>query len=149
MDRERLRAILPLIPGRGRTWLRLGWMANALLAPAYRLRVWTRPPPARGWSRFAGRVARRLARDFIPPFPLPPEVLLHEHAGRRGARCLYLRSEQSWYVHPDTKPRLFLDLLPQILDSVRRGECPQEQRGLSAVDFDAWHSFFHHGATAP
>ena len=149
MDGARLRSLLPLAPRRGRAWQRASWAVHTALTPAYRLRLWAGPLPARGPARAAGRAARWLARHFIPPFPLPPEVLLHEHAGRRGMHCLYLGTEQAWYVHPDSKPPAFLQMLPRLQEAVRRGACPPAQFGRSGIDFAAWQSFLTHDSTRP
>ena len=75
---------------------------------------------------------------MIPPFPLPPEVLLHEHAASRGLAALYLSDPQAWFIHPDTKTETFLTLLDDMLERTSRGEYPDRQRGVSGIQFDAW-----------
>ncbi|HWL17639.1 MAG TPA: hypothetical protein VNR00_18665 [Opitutus sp.] len=127
IDRERLARVLPLgNPAHDRRaaafdrWLR----------PLYDLRALT------GSER--SRIARRLLR-CVPPFPLPPEVLLHEHAQRRDFSCLYLANPDAWFIHPDTKPERFVRLLPKLIEHVTvRGTHPPAQRGLSSVQFQAW-----------
>ena len=130
IDRDRLSRVLPLgnpAPDRHAAtfdrWLR----------PFYDLRALTGPQRS--------RLARRLLRN-VPPFPLPPEVLLHEHAQRRGFSCLYLATPEAWFIHPDTKPERFLRLLPKLLQHVTvRGTYPPAQRGLSSVQFAAWETY--------
>lgn len=127
IDRERLARVLPFPGAAGPAWI------NTLLAPLYQL------PGLTGGAQPA--LARRLARR-IPPFPLPPEVLLHEHAQRRGFSCLYLRDPRAWFIHPDTKPERFLRLLPRLLESVvERGEAPDGQRGQCGIRFDDWEAY--------
>lgn len=127
IDRERLARLLPLgDPAHDRRAAAL----DRWLRPFFDLRALT------GASR--SRLARRLLRD-VPPFPLPPEVLLHEHAQRRGFSCLYLANPAAWFIHPDTKPERFLRLLPKLLEHVTvRGAHPPAQRGISSVQFQAW-----------
>ncbi len=127
IDRERLTRVLPLgNPTRDRR----AAAVDRWLRSLYDLRTLTGPDRS--------RLARRLVRG-VPPFPLPPEVLLHEHAQRRGLSCLYLANPEAWFIHPDTKPAQFLRLLPKLLEHVTvRGTYPPAQRGLSSVQFDAW-----------
>lgn len=129
MDRERLATVLPLTPLAGSAAQRRACRLNRWLRPCWDLIDWrTRLP----------RIAHGLARA-IPPFPLPPEVLLHEHAQRRGFFCLYLADPRAWFLHPDEKSAPFLRLLPRLLTiATERGECPPAQRGLSSVQFAAW-----------
>ncbi len=130
MDRERLARVLPLRPRR--TTARDA-MVNRVLAPLFGVQAFSGAAPGTLVKRFAARV---------PPFPLPPEVLLHEQAQTRGFRCLYLEDPRAWFIHPDTKPEKFLRLLPRLLASVNQnGECPPAQRGVSGVRFTAWEDF--------
>lgn len=143
IDLDRLAGLLPLASRHG-----FDHRLNALIAPAYRSAFWTRPIPSRGIGRLTHRVARRLARA-VPPFPLPPEVLLHERALSKGMGSLYLGDVRAWYIHPDTKPPGFPSLLPGLLSSVGEGRCPDSQRGLSGIRFDAWDKYLSAGMDAP
>lgn len=138
MDRIRLGELLPLQPERG-GWL-AGWSdgLNRSLFPLYDARAWFTDEPVRGWRWFADRVARRLAQRVIPPFPLPPEVLLYEHARHHGRECFYLGDPRAWFIHPDTKPAAFVSLLPKLLTETRAGRHPAAQRGFTGVRFADW-----------
>ena len=127
LDRERLARVLPL---RGRRPHGRDAAIDRMLRPLY---------AAGGWREtWLGR--RIVGR--IPPFPLPPEVLLHEHAQAAGFGCLYLHDPRAWFIHPDTKPDVFLRLLPDLLAvAAGRGEYPPAQRGVSGVQFAAWEQF--------
>lgn len=132
IDRQRLAAVLPLRSARGPAAERRAATLDGWLSPLFKAGLFTRGPR---------RVMRALAAR-IPPFPLPPEVLLHEHAQARGYGCLYLDDPRAWFIHPDTKPEIFLRLLPRLLETAgRRGECPAAQRGVSGVQFAAWETF--------
>jgi hypothetical protein len=130
LDRERLARFLPL-----------GGTAGHRRAAAFE-RIFS---PLFTWEWLTGprrsALARRLA-SLLPPFPLPPEVLLHEKAQREGFACLYLGAPQTWYIHPDTKPDAFTRLLPHLIGAVvNRGEVPDSQRGVSGLHYAAWESF--------
>ncbi|HUR56197.1 MAG TPA: hypothetical protein VM029_00705 [Opitutaceae bacterium] len=130
MDRERLARVLPL---RGRRPKRRDAAINQVLSPLFEQPGFSAAPP--------GTLGRKLAAR-VPPFPLPPEVLLHQDAETRGFRCLYLGDPRAWFVHPDTKPERFPRLLPRLLRGVNeRGVFPPSQRGVSGVQFGAWEEF--------
>lgn len=128
IDRERLAAVLPLRPLNPGAYRRAAWL-DGCLAPWFE----------RGFfSNATSRLGRSL-RMRIPPFPVPPEVLLHEHAQQHGSECFYLDDPRAWFIHPDTKPEIFLRLLPRLLTTAgQRGECPPSQRGVSGIQFAAW-----------
>jgi hypothetical protein len=132
IDRQRLAAVLPLRSARGPAAERRAAALDGWLSPLFNAGLFARGP-------------RRLLRSLaarIPPFPLPPEVLLHEQAQARGFSCLYLDDPRAWFIHPDTKPEIFLRLLPRLLETAgRRGEYPAAQRGVSGVQFAAWDAF--------
>lgn len=130
LDRERLARQLPLRTGRA---LRRHRAVHTLLFPLYSCAALS--GPAR--STLAARLARR-----IPPFPLPPEVMLHEHAQRSSARCLYLADPEAWFLHPDTKPEDFHRQLPQLVEAVvQQGRYPEGQQGLGGLDWPLWAGF--------
>jgi|GEM_PF-1242051 len=138
MDRVRLAEQLPLRSQRGNAIEAWSDVLNRLLFPLYDARSWITDEPVRGVRWFADRVARRLAHRVIPPFPLPPEVLLNEHALRMGCECLYLGDPRAWYIHPDTKPAAFLNLLPKLLEATHAGQHPAAQRGFTGIRFADW-----------
>lgn len=130
IDRDRLARWLPLTGARATT---RDAAIHRVMTPLYALRALTGPNRS--------RIARGLMRR-LPPFPLPPEVLLHEHAQLHGFACLYLADKRAWFIHPDTKPTAFLHLLPRLLDAVvRRGAFPAAQQGVSGLQFNAWEEF--------
>jgi hypothetical protein len=132
IDRERLAAVLPLEPARG----------PAADSRAAALDRWLTPWFNAGFFKRGPRRLMRALAARVPAFPLPPEVLLHEHAQARGFGCLYLSDPRAWFIHPDTKPEIFLRLLPRLLETAgRRGDCPAAQRGVSGVQFAAWENF--------
>jgi len=131
MDRSRLAKQLPLASTRGPRRERRAAAIDRALSAVYRRGELSRPH----------RICRSLAAR-IPPFPLPPEVLLHEHAQAKGLACLYLDDPRAWFIHPDTKPERFLRLLPQLLAyATGRGVYPPDQCGVSGIRFTAWEAF--------
>lgn len=130
IDRERLARWLPLAGDRTST---RHAALHRVATPLYTIGTLTGPRRS--------RIARGLMRR-LPPFPLPPEVLLHEHAQRCGFGCLYLADTRAWFIHPDTKPAPFLHLLPHLLEAiVRRGTFPSTQQGVSSLQLEAWKEF--------
>ena len=86
---------------------------------------------------------RKAAHHWIPPFPLPPEVLLFERAAEARHSFFYLERKDVWYVHPETKPQVFLEVLENLQAQVPRGGFPEAQRGLSGILFAVWNDRQH------
>lgn len=125
MDRDRLTALLPLVTKQAAHRDRRARAIDRWLQPLY------------GMTRLPAVISAR-----IPPFPLPPEVLLHEAAQARGFGCLYLEDPRAWFIHPDTKPGQFVHLLPRLVAAIsERGACPPEQRGIGGLRYPAWEAF--------
>lgn len=138
IDRQRLDALLPLVPARGLLRDYVSHQINRALYPLYQMRPWFSNVSKRGLSWFADRVARRIALKVIPPFPLPPEVLLYERARAAAMYCFYLGDARAWYIHPDSKPTALVNLLPKILRAVHAGEVPAAQRGFTGIRCSDW-----------
>jgi len=83
-------------------------------------------------------------------YPRSPEILMHRTIGKYGGgRRLVLRNDRVWMIHPDKKPPRYVELLPRILEHVRRGDVPEAQRGHPEVDLAAWESFLEREPTLP
>lgn len=80
----------------------------------------------------------RLLKRRYPP---APEIMLFRSAGKHGARRLNLSSTDAWLLHPTSKPELFLDMIPEILNALDRGSLPPEQPGHSEINLSAWERF--------
>ena len=52
-----------------------------------------------------------------------------------------LMSDQAWSLHPGDRSEEFYKLLPQILDSVKLNEFPEEQRGHFDLRLNDWKCF--------
>jgi hypothetical protein len=140
LDRERLAALLPLTPTRGRAAYQRSHRCNAILTPLFAARCWTLPVPDHGPWNPVLRAVRKLGFK-VPEFPLPPEVLIHEHNQRQAVEVVYLNDPKAWFIHPHSKPEIFHRLLPALLKSVSLGEFPVAQGGMCDIDFGAWESF--------
>jgi hypothetical protein len=138
VDRDKLGALLPLTPSMGKAAQRAARRWNELLAPGFTLRSWTAQQSPDALPEFLHRVFRKAAHHWIPPHPLPPEVLLFERAAAASRGFFYLDRKDVWYLHPETKPNEFLGVLDLLLDEVPRGYCPHAQHGLSGILFDEW-----------
>ncbi len=140
LDRERLAGFLPLVSGASPFADAIGAFVNRVLFPVYDYRPWLSDPSLLP-TGLGERVASRLARRIIPPFPLPPEVLVHRTALRRGLNCIYLGDPRAWYIHPDTKPPELVALMPRIVDAVSIGAIPPAQRGFTGIRSNDWLDF--------
>jgi len=74
-------------------------------------------------------------------YPRSPEIMLFRSVGGAGGRRLNLSSENAWLLHPQTKPDLYVKILPEILKTVQVGSVPQEQCGYSEINLAAWEKF--------
>ena len=52
-----------------------------------------------------------------------------------------LMTDQAWSLHPGDRSEEFYKLLPQILDSVKLNEFPEEQRGHFDLRLNDWKCF--------
>lgn len=138
LDRAKLEELLPLTGAGGRLGANWARGVNAIFFPLYGARAWTAQESPDLLPGFLHRIFRKIAHHSIPPFPLPPEVLIHEANQQRGMKVLYLNREDLWFVHPETKPKEFLEVLEPLLARVPRGECPEGQRGLAGIQFGMW-----------
>lgn len=78
---------------------------------------------------------------LLPIYPQPPEVILHNKLRSTGLYCLYLSKGDAWYIHPTTKPADFLQLLPQLIPTIDRGEAPKEQQRFSEIRLHFWSEY--------
>ena len=138
IDRDKLHALLPLYPSVGRKAQKSARWWNELLAPGFAVRSWTAQDPPDALPEFLHRVFRKAAHQWIPPYPLPPEVLLFERTAAARHDFFYLDRKDVWYVHPETKPKQFLVVLDSLLSSVPLGDFPETQRGLTGIRFEEW-----------
>jgi hypothetical protein len=138
LDRKKLNRLRPLHGKRGALGNAWAYGVNALLFPLYGRRAWTAGQSPDAVPEILHRIFRKMAHHWIPPFPLPPEVLVHEENQKEGMKVLYLNREDLWFVHPETKPKEFLEVLENLLKKVPKGECPGGQRGLAGIQFGLW-----------
>lgn len=78
-------------------------------------------------------------------FPRDPEIVLFKRLQELQKKRLILKSNSAWILHPNDKPKEYLELLPQILRSIDLGECPDGQRGYPNIDLSEWKSFYNAG----
>ena len=138
IDRDKLAALLPLDPSVGKKAQKSARRWNELLAPTFTWRSWTANQSPDALPEFLHRAFRKAAHHWIPSYPLPPEVLLFESAAGAGCDFFYLDRKDVWYVHPETKPREFLEVLDDLLARVTQGYFPREQHGLTGILFEQW-----------
>jgi hypothetical protein len=54
-----------------------------------------------------------------------------------------LMTEQAWSLHPTDRSEEFYQLLPQIIQSVKRNEFPEKQRGHFDLRLNEWKHFLN------
>ncbi len=76
-------------------------------------------------------------------FPRDPEIILFKALSSRGGKRLILKNPDAWFTHPTNKPKEYLDMLPNLIQAVANGECPEEQRGHENINIEAWSRFLN------
>ena len=82
--------------------------------------------------------ARRLLKKTYPP---AFESIITKSLKSKLFKTRYLVQEDAWYIHPEEKGKLFLELLPGIIENVKAGKFPIEQAGNETVDLQAWQKY--------
>jgi hypothetical protein len=78
-------------------------------------------------------------------FPIDPEILLFKSVAPRGAKRLVLKSKDAWLLHPVDKSPSFLKMLPNMLNAIKEGKYPVEQKGVENIKLDYWTKFLNAG----
>ncbi|WP_158992210.1 hypothetical protein [Mucilaginibacter sp. L196] len=87
------------------------------------------------WPELTAR--RILKRTYPPAF----ESIITKSLKNKLFKTRYLVQEDAWFIHPEDKGKLFLELLPGIIKNVKAGKFPQIQAGNETVDLPAWKNF--------
>lgn len=130
-DAPSLHEVLPLQPSRG-GWLNQWFSTRCFLFNREKL---MRTLPAISRRESLRLLFRKLIDRGYPP---APELILFRHLNRLGYQCLNLASREAWLLHPRAKPPEFIELLPNLLASVHRGQFPKAQAGSADIDLSAW-----------
>jgi hypothetical protein len=72
-------------------------------------------------------------------FPRDPEIVLFKKLAPNGR--IVLKNTGAWVVHPTDKSAAYLDILPQIITAVNKGDSPQDQKGYQDIKLDKWVEF--------
>jgi hypothetical protein len=78
---------------------------------------------------------------FNRGYPRSPEIMMNRRIGGSGGWRLNLESESAWLLHPHDKPPKYIEMLPGILEAVTAGHVPDQQRGNTEVNVDAWDAY--------
>ncbi|MBD2452899.1 hypothetical protein H6G80_02120 [Nostoc sp. FACHB-87] len=144
VDKERLQKLQPLIADDEklsvRFYAQLHQLARRLAKGSWLGNLGDLPQLQPGDS-FSRRLRNIVKYRLLPIYPQPPEVMLHAKLRREGLHCLYLSRKDAWYVHPTTKPADFIQLLPQLIPAIDRGEAPKEQQRCSEIRLHFWKEY--------
>jgi hypothetical protein len=78
-----------------------------------------------------------LKRTYPPAF----ETMLTKKLQIANLKTRYLIRENAWFLHPEDKGQLFLDLLSSIIKKVKEGKFPSEQANKETLNLDAWKNY--------
>ena len=87
------------------------------------------------WPELTAR--RILKRTYTPAF----ESIITKSLKSKLFKTRYLVQEDAWFIHPEDKGQLFLELLPRIIENVKAGKFPTAQAGNETVDLPAWENY--------
>ncbi len=82
--------------------------------------------------------ARRIFKKTYPP---AFESTITKSLKSKLFKTRYLIREDAWFIHPENKGQLFLELLPDIIKNVKAGKFPPSQAGNETVDLPAWENY--------
>src|SRR5205085_4039017 len=105
-----------------------------------RWKVFNYLPLLKGRMLFETLAVKYLNRGY----PRSPEIMMFRRIGGAGGWRLNLQTEKAWLLHPQNKPPLYLELLPEIQSAVKVGQVPEGQRGYSEVNLPEWERFLSH-----
>jgi hypothetical protein len=123
---------LAMVPG---GWRNDWFSTRCFLMDLHRLADYL--PLLQGWTLLEVLAVKYLRRGY----PRSPEMMMFKRISRAGGWRLNLSNEDAWLLHPATKPEKYIQLLPEILNAVGRGEVPNEQRGYADIKLPSWESF--------
>lgn len=83
------------------------------------------------WETCLARLRRR-------GYPRSPETMLFRRLSACGYWRLILRRRDTWLLHPAQKDAAWLAALPELLDAVGAGRCPEAQRGNQDLQLAWW-----------
>lgn len=74
-------------------------------------------------------------------YPFDPEIVLFKKFSLHNLKRVILKSEKTWFLHPQNKAELFNELLPEILKEVNMGNFPEDQAGYEDLKLESWLKF--------
>lgn len=120
----------------GETFTDIHWFSTRCLLLNKELLMKQRPLiDLKYWPELTAR--RLLKKTYPPAF----ESIITRSLKSKLFKTRYLVKEDAWYIHPEDKGRLFLELLPDIIESAKAGKFPSSQAGNETVDLMAWKKY--------
>jgi hypothetical protein len=71
-------------------------------------------------------------------YPRAVENVFFKRFKFAGKYRFMMNSKDCWVLHPLNKPQEYIQILPQIIESVRTGNVPEEQLGYENINLEAW-----------
>lgn len=79
-----------------------------------------------------------LNKTYPPAF----ETILVQRLKKLNFKNYYLINYDCWLLHPENKNELFINLLPEILSAIKKGNYPIEQANQETLALDIWQKYF-------
>ena len=97
------------------------------------------------WEIFGKKLLRVLPNHpklkYRLSYPPDPEILFFKRFAKLGLKRAILKHTGFWALHPLTKPRAFVEMLPSMIECMGREDIPESQRGYEDVQIEAWVRF--------
>jgi len=119
-----------------------GWLSHWFSTRCYLFhieRLQSELPLLQGRILWETRMAKWLRRGY----PRSPEIMLFRRMQSAGKFRLTLQSQHTWLLHPVDKNEQFIELLPRLVDSVKRGEFPAQQAGHQDIVNSLWQNYLN------
>jgi len=84
------------------------------------------------------RVELILRRFLKKSYPGAFESLISQIMVKQNLTSIYVKSNAAYIIHPELKDINYLDILPEIIESVEINQIPKLQMGKENIDVEAW-----------
>lgn len=102
-----------------------------------RFKILTKTPFICGKYRYELSMRKWTGKTYPPAL----ETMLFHRLKDCGMKNYYILNNNCWLLHPEKKNKLFVELLPEIISEVEKGNYPAEQANVETLKLDAWEKY--------
>lgn len=102
-----------------------------------RLKVMTTTPFIYGKYRRELLLRKWMNKTYPPAL----ETMLFHRMKDCGLKNYYLLNGNGWLLHPEKKDEVFVQLLPEIIAEIAKGNYPEEQANQETLELNAWQKY--------